>query len=547
MHHYATVDYEKQALRALQYIKDRNPGVSIHSRSLQSVIKDYCIVNNELPRSWKGTSFRNLTDFVKYLEKKNYIKLNPDGRIVNIESTTYVEGGAPSEGTEKDEHHQPKRRKVMDLTMSPDDQRSTVRLPPIQYDLLANDALGTSPTPVPPSLPSSFNSPPPPPPPHPSQKVENPAPKKRVYIDLDYSFGYEPSSLPSLPPPPPPSFKRKPPTPICPVCNQLLPDMNEQQINTHIDECLTKDYLKTEKPQVEQEDIFVEDVSNYSEPLTFTCPYPTCQIPNIQMSAVEFAGHVASTHQSDPNQNIFCPICRLIGEDEDVGPNLHLWRHLNSIHADILGTVKITPNVTANPMPNPNINNTSNNPMDVGSLFNLPQVLQSPKPPPTIPSQTTIAAPRFRPSPPVSTQLFTFNPPPFPNNTNTSVPRMPPPPVPHPSPAHSNVIAQRRLHAPIKRHHLPPQPPPVQIQTNTTTTTTSTISTTSAGGGSQYVAYELQKNLPESECSICYEDFLQGQNVARMECMCVFHKHCIDEWFVKKHHCPLHAPPDTAN
>lgn len=36
------------------------------------------------------------------------------------------------------------------------------------------------------------------------------------------------------------------------------------------------------------------------------------------------------------------------------------------------------------------------------------------------------------------------------------------------------------------------------------------------------------------ECPICLEQMLPGEKVGRLECLCVFHYHCIKSWFVKK-------------
>ncbi|KAL6946598.1 hypothetical protein ACO0RG_000755 [Hanseniaspora osmophila] len=36
------------------------------------------------------------------------------------------------------------------------------------------------------------------------------------------------------------------------------------------------------------------------------------------------------------------------------------------------------------------------------------------------------------------------------------------------------------------------------------------------------------------ECPICFEEMLPGQKVGRLECICVYHYHCIKEWFAKK-------------
>lgn len=52
-------------------------------------------------------------------------------------------------------------------------------------------------------------------------------------------------------------------------------------------------------------------------------------------------------------------------------------------------------------------------------------------------------------------------------------------------------------------------------------------------------------NLSEllAECTICFEDYEPGQNVARLECLCIYHERCIKDWFSRKGQgsCPVHA------
>lgn len=43
-----------------------------------------------------------------------------------------------------------------------------------------------------------------------------------------------------------------------------------------------------------------------------------------------------------------------------------------------------------------------------------------------------------------------------------------------------------------------------------------------------------------AECTICMEDYEVGQTLARLECLCKFHKHCIVDWFDRKMECPVH-------
>lgn len=47
----------------------------------------------------------------------------------------------------------------------------------------------------------------------------------------------------------------------------------------------------------------------------------------------------------------------------------------------------------------------------------------------------------------------------------------------------------------------------------------------------------------KAECVICFEDFEVGEAIARLECLCRYHKSCIREWFDRKGNgdCPVHA------
>lgn len=42
------------------------------------------------------------------------------------------------------------------------------------------------------------------------------------------------------------------------------------------------------------------------------------------------------------------------------------------------------------------------------------------------------------------------------------------------------------------------------------------------------------------ECLICMEDYTVGAKLARLECLCKFHKSCIIDWFQRKAECPVH-------
>lgn len=42
------------------------------------------------------------------------------------------------------------------------------------------------------------------------------------------------------------------------------------------------------------------------------------------------------------------------------------------------------------------------------------------------------------------------------------------------------------------------------------------------------------------ECSICMVEYDVGDELARLECLCKFHKSCIIEWLGRKAECPVH-------
>ncbi|GAB6020367.1 hypothetical protein CHUAL_003076 [Chamberlinius hualienensis] len=44
----------------------------------------------------------------------------------------------------------------------------------------------------------------------------------------------------------------------------------------------------------------------------------------------------------------------------------------------------------------------------------------------------------------------------------------------------------------------------------------------------------------KGECVICLEDLKRGDTIARLPCLCIYHKWCIDEWFEVNRSCPEH-------
>eukprot|EP01089_Gocevia_fonbrunei_P015462 TRINITY_DN4529_c0_g1_i1.p1 TRINITY_DN4529_c0_g1~~TRINITY_DN4529_c0_g1_i1.p1 ORF type:complete len:391 (+),score=35.05 TRINITY_DN4529_c0_g1_i1:74-1246(+) len=84
---------------------------------------------------------------------------------------------------------------------------------------------------------------------------------------------------------------------------------------------------------------------------------------------------------------------------------------------------------------------------------------------------------------------------------------------------------------------------PTSFETTTTTTTTSNTENIPIPTvlGSAFVVSTADSSLSGKECIICFEDFNEGDTIARLECFCVFHHTCIDSWFKKSgNKCPLH-------
>ena len=51
--------------------------------------------------------------------------------------------------------------------------------------------------------------------------------------------------------------------------------------------------------------------------------------------------------------------------------------------------------------------------------------------------------------------------------------------------------------------------------------------------------YIVEKKLIGYECLICLDEFKQGQQIIMIKCGHLYHKPCLDSWFLKKKTCPL--------
>lgn len=55
------------------------------------------------------------------------------------------------------------------------------------------------------------------------------------------------------------------------------------------------------------------------------------------------------------------------------------------------------------------------------------------------------------------------------------------------------------------------------------------------------VQYNEDKLIQDAgECSICLDDMVAGDEIARLPCLCVYHIQCLKEWYTKSQTCPEH-------
>uniref|UniRef100_A0AC35UCJ4 RING-type domain-containing protein n=1 Tax=Rhabditophanes sp. KR3021 TaxID=114890 RepID=A0AC35UCJ4_9BILA len=48
----------------------------------------------------------------------------------------------------------------------------------------------------------------------------------------------------------------------------------------------------------------------------------------------------------------------------------------------------------------------------------------------------------------------------------------------------------------------------------------------------------------KGECAICFDELAIGNTIARLPCLCIYHKDCIDKWLGIKNTCPEHPGYD---
>jgi len=134
----------------------------------------------------------------------------------------------------------------------------------------------------------------------------------------------------------------------CPICNSQLTTTSENEINSHIDECLTKQMLSSDSQNTETSSSYELDSTlarqllseeeemqaDYDTEFTVKCPYPACT--QQFLDAARFILHARENH-STCDQKIGCPLC-FIETNSAFTPNekTNLLQHLNSTHGELL-------------------------------------------------------------------------------------------------------------------------------------------------------------------------------------------------------------------
>lgn len=53
------------------------------------------------------------------------------------------------------------------------------------------------------------------------------------------------------------------------------------------------------------------------------------------------------------------------------------------------------------------------------------------------------------------------------------------------------------------------------------------------------IRYAAPGKLPCEECSLCLDEYCDGEEVLRLNCTHLFHENCLAPWLTKSTECPL--------
>ncbi|KAI3650323.1 hypothetical protein MP228_003804 [Amoeboaphelidium protococcarum] len=58
--------------------------------------------------------------------------------------------------------------------------------------------------------------------------------------------------------------------------------------------------------------------------------------------------------------------------------------------------------------------------------------------------------------------------------------------------------------------------------------------------GGRYDVVVVPEIQVGKECKICFEDYEPDCMVSLLDCGCIYHRHCLSQWWIRKQFCPLH-------
>ncbi|VVA23066.1 Hypothetical predicted protein [Prunus dulcis] len=104
---------------------------------------------------------------------------------------------------------------------------------------------------------------------------------------------------------------------------------------------------------------------------------------------------------------------------------------------------------------------------------------------------------------------------------------------------------RRELNIPIddieaqRNHPQQPHPPPNYNPNQDTAAKKPPLPAEKKASSFRYTKNQAIAANTDSECSVCLGEFKDGEKCRQLECEHTFHGECIDQWLLKKMHCPL--------
>jgi hypothetical protein len=298
----------------------------------------------------------------------------------------------------------------------------------------------------------------------------------------------------------------------CPICTKTLTFDKEYEADGHIDECLTRQLIDEEHKQRESQTAetiktiaSITSLQGFSFPIN--CPYAGCN------HAVDFGAyfqHVVSTHSTAPHHRYACPMCAIQSDAVyHVNENTNLYQHLQMFHATGFNAGLVQRSI---PLPRQDV--FSEEEEEYSSIDDEDMEEKN--------SDDSASEESLDEE----------------ENVNMN----------------NNYGQNRRLsmsgmlESPIQVRSVPigiQQVTRSNSQPNSQPRRMSIVNSPPLSfglmGRPEYAVstFETDSTL---ECSICYCEFITGSVTARLSCLCLYHKDCIDNWFSRKqsHKCPYH-------